>query len=71
MIRATPTGISAVIGADGRLLASLPWHAAGAIDARLPPAAPPTPFARYGNILSLAFALLLALGTIAVRRKPR
>jgi apolipoprotein N-acyltransferase len=71
VIRATPTGISAVIGADGRLLASLPWHAAGAIDARLPPAAPPTAFARFGNWLSLAFALLLALGVIAARRKTR
>jgi apolipoprotein N-acyltransferase len=71
VIRATPTGISAVIGANGRLLATLPWHGAGAIDARLPPAAPPTPFARFGNWLSLAFALLLALGVIAARRKTR
>src|SRR4030095_10720525 len=27
VIRATPTGISAVVDADGRLLKSLPWHA--------------------------------------------
>ena len=39
VIRATPTGISAVIDADGRLLHSLPLGTAGAIDARLPPAA--------------------------------
>ena len=71
VIRATPTGISAVIDANGNLLASLPWRTAGAIDARLPPPAPPTLFARYGNILAFAFAFLLAAGAIAVRRKPR
>ncbi len=71
VIRATPTGISAVIDAQGRLLASLPWGVAGAIDARLPPPAPPTLFARYGNILPFAFALLLVAAAIAVRRKPR
>ena len=47
VIRATPTGISAVIDADGRMLHSLPLGTAGVIDARLPPAAPPTLFARY------------------------
>jgi apolipoprotein N-acyltransferase len=71
VIRATPTGISAVIDAEGRLLASLPLGAAAAIDARLPRAAPPTLFARFGNLLSLAFALLLAAAAIAVRRKTR
>lgn len=63
VIRSTPTGISAVIDAHGRLLASLPWHSAGAIDSRLPAAAAPTPFARYGNLLPLALAaFLVALG---------
>jgi apolipoprotein N-acyltransferase len=69
VLRSTPTGISAVIDSDGRLLASLPWRRPGAIDARLPAAAPPTPFARHGNILPLIFALFLAALTIAVRRK--
>jgi len=71
VIRATPTGISAVIDANGRLLDSLPLGAAGAIDARLPAAAAPTLFARLGNILPLAFALLLVALAIAVRRKAR
>lgn len=71
VVRATPTGISAVIDADGRIVASLPLHAAGAIDARLPPPRAATSFARFGNTLPLAFALLLALAAIAVRRKPR
>jgi apolipoprotein N-acyltransferase len=69
VLRATPTGISAVIDADGRVRASLPWRRAGVIDSELPAPKPATPFARYGNLLPLAFALLLALGVIAVRRK--
>lgn len=71
VLRSTPTGISAVIDSRGRLLHSLPWRQAGAIDARLPAPAPPTPFARFGNVLPLLFALLLAALAIAVRRKAR
>jgi apolipoprotein N-acyltransferase len=71
VIRATPTGISAVIDTYGQVRASLPLGSAGAIDARLPAASAPTPFARYGNILPFLFALLLAAGAIAVRRKAR
>ena len=71
IVRATPTGISAVIDADGRIVKSMPLGAAGLIDARLPAAHPATLFARLGNILPLAFALCLALAAIAVRRKAR
>ncbi len=71
VIRATPTGISAVIHADGSVAQSLPLGTAGAIDARLPPARAPTPFARLGNLLALAFAVLLIAGAIAARRKAR
>lgn len=59
VVRATPTGISAVIDADGRIIESLPLGTAGRIDTRLPAAHAPTPFARFGNILPLGFALLL------------
>jgi apolipoprotein N-acyltransferase len=44
ILRSTPTGISAVIAADGRLLAALPLAQAGAIELPLPPAGPPTLF---------------------------
>jgi apolipoprotein N-acyltransferase len=68
VLRATPTGISAVIDSDGRLLSSLPWRKAGVIDARLPAPRPATPFARLGNVLPLLFALLLVvLATVAER----
>jgi apolipoprotein N-acyltransferase len=69
VVRSTPTGISAVIDADGRLLASLPWRTAGAIERPLPPAHAATPFARWGNILPLALALFLTLIGFASRRR--
>jgi apolipoprotein N-acyltransferase len=69
VVRATPTGISAVIDSGGQVLDSLPLGTAGAIDARLPRPAPPTLFARLGNLLPFGFALLLIAGAIAVRRK--
>jgi apolipoprotein N-acyltransferase len=71
VLRSTPTGISAVVDAEGRVLHSLPWRTAGVIDAQLPAPKPPTLFARLGNILPLLFALLLAAIAIAVRRKAR
>lgn len=71
VIRATPTGISAVIDADGRILAELPMHEAGRIDAVVPRAHAPTLFARYGNILPVGFALLLLAAAIAFRRRGR
>ncbi|ENY82336.1 apolipoprotein N-acyltransferase [Sphingopyxis sp. MC1] len=71
VIRATPTGISAVIDADGRIVEALPMHAAGRIDAFIPKAHTPTLFARYGNMLPVGFALLLLALAIAFRRRGR
>jgi apolipoprotein N-acyltransferase len=71
VIRATPTGISAVIDADGRIVEALPMHAAGRIDAFIPKAHAPTLFARYGNMLPVGFALLLLALAIAFRRRGR
>ncbi len=71
VIRATPTGISAVIDADGRILASLPMHQAGRIETVVPRAHAPTLFARYGNVLPVAFGLFLLAAAIAFRRRGR
>jgi len=71
VVRATPTGISAVIRADGVVEQSLALGEAGAIDTPLPHALAPPPFARLGNILAFAFALLLVAAAIAVGRKTR
>jgi len=71
VIRSTPNGISAVVDADGRLLESIGHHQAGFIQMRLPPPHAPTVFARLGNLLPLAFALLLAGLGVAFRRRAR
>jgi apolipoprotein N-acyltransferase len=74
VVRATPTGISAIIDADGRILESLALGVDGRIDARLPRAKDATLFARFGNIIPLAFAallLLLALLPLARRGTSR
>jgi apolipoprotein N-acyltransferase len=48
----------------------LPWRTAGVIDTTLPSPKPPTLFARFGNVLPFAFALLLGLlALVAGRRK--
>ncbi len=71
VIRATPTGISAVIDADGQIVRSLAHGRAGRIDVQgLPVAKNPTLFARYGNMLSLGFAaLLIALSFYPLARR--
>ena len=70
VVRATPTGISAIIDADGRVVESLAQGKAGRIDAFLPMAKAPTLFARYGNILPLGFAaLLIALAFLPLVRR--
>nr|WP_236659959.1 apolipoprotein N-acyltransferase [Sphingopyxis lutea] len=71
VVRSTPTGISAIIDADGRIVDSIPMHRAGRIDAMLPPPHAPTLFARYGNALPVGFALLLLALAIAIRRRGR
>jgi len=61
MVRATPTGVSAVIDAFGRPLASLREGALGVLDQPLPPALEPTPFSRFGD---LPFAAMLAVSVV-------
>jgi apolipoprotein N-acyltransferase len=72
VLRATPTGISAVIDARGNVVKHIGWRQAGAIDAVLPPAAnAPPPFARFGNAIPLLLSLLLIAGGIVLGRKRR
>lgn len=69
VVRATPTGISAVIDADGQLLAALPLGKAGFLDTRLPPPHRTTVFAQLGNPLPLGLALAILLGVALVPRQ--
>jgi apolipoprotein N-acyltransferase len=72
VLRATPTGISAVIDGRGQIVNSLPWRKAGVIDAVLPPAAnSATIFARFGNAIPLILGFLLMFGGIVLGRRRR
>ncbi len=69
VIRATPNGISAIIDARGTVRSALGHHRAGYLETGLPPALPPTFFARIGNWAALLVALLLCTIAIAMRRR--
>lgn len=74
MVRATPTGISAIIDANGVILKRLPLGTAGRIDGFIPPSNKPTWFARAGNTAPLFFAVLLLAFTmlpVALHRTSR
>lgn len=71
VLRATPTGISAIIGPDGTLLATVPADTAGAIELPLPAPLPPTLFSRVGNLMVALVAFALILLAIAFRRYAR
>jgi apolipoprotein N-acyltransferase len=64
IIRATPTGVSAVIDAEGRPLQTLALGKQGVIDAALPGARlRPTAFAQFGDA---AFWIMIGLSAVAL-----
>ncbi|MEO0957347.1 MAG: apolipoprotein N-acyltransferase [Pseudomonadota bacterium] len=74
LVRAANTGISAVIDAHGRIVASLPLGQHGHVDAHLPEALPPTLYARIGDGPALIAAFLLFSACflrIVLTRSPR
>jgi apolipoprotein N-acyltransferase len=74
MVRSTPTGVSAVIDAYGRVRpgARLGLGELGVVDARLPPALSPTPYARFGDWGFLGMLLVSAAAAVTgrLRRDP-
>jgi len=72
VLRSTTTGISAVIDAGGGVRQSIARATAARIDGHVPAALPPTLFARFGNILALAWAIVvLVTALVATRWKGR
>ncbi len=71
ILRATPTGVSAVIDGHGRLLGTVPAGQEGAVEVPLPRALAPTPFSRFGNWLALVATLAFVVLAIAIRRAAR
>lgn len=70
LVRVANTGLTGVIDAKGRLIASLPFGEVGALNiAQIPGALPPTPYARWGDVF--AYALLGLLALLALLYRPR
>ncbi len=69
LVRVANTGVSAVIDAKGRVIATIPLGKAAFLDASLPAALPPTPYARFGE--APALVLLAGLAAALLTRRPR
>jgi len=67
LVRAANTGVSAVIDPAGRTIRSLPLGAEGVLDAALPRALEPTPYARVRDV-PLALLMLVGLAIALWRR---
>ncbi len=75
LVRAATTGISAIVDAHGRTLASLRLGAENVIDGPLPQAIAPPPFARHGNTIPFALFSFVAITRILLnfsrKRRPK
>lgn len=67
MLRATNTGVTSVIGVDGRVQAMLPQHEEGVLTAQVQGYEGSTPYVRWGN----AAMLVLAAVTLGIAWKSR
>ena len=68
IVRATPTGVSAIIDARGRVRAQLGLGRQGVIDGPLPGRLPPTLYSRWGDF---PFYVFLLAGLAAALVRPR
>ena len=71
IIRAANNGISAMIDANGRITARIDLNVRGSIDAVLPPALAPPPYARFGDAIWLAMLTMIVAGVLANRLSGR
>jgi apolipoprotein N-acyltransferase len=68
-LRATNTGVTAILGPDGKILAELPKFTQGVLNSKVQAYTGQTPYVIWGNAPILSFScLLLVLGLIRQRR---
>ncbi|MBI5438277.1 MAG: apolipoprotein N-acyltransferase [Nitrosomonadales bacterium] len=71
MLRATNTGVTSIIGADGRVLQQLPQHLETALDGTAQGYEGITPYVRWGNAaVMLLIALMLACAWVRHKLPP-
>jgi apolipoprotein N-acyltransferase len=66
MLRAANDGISAIIGPDGRITATLPRFQPGVLTGSVQPRVGLTLYARFGNWSVIAFSLAVLIGSLAL-----
>jgi len=69
MLRATNTGITSAIGADGREIARLPWFTTGVLEVTIAGRTGETPYLRIGDIGVLAACAALVVAGLAFHRR--
>jgi apolipoprotein N-acyltransferase len=67
--RAANTGISAMIDPLGRIRTALSLNERGIVDAALPKALPPPPYARIGDLVFLFFLVSAAFANLTLYRR--
>jgi apolipoprotein N-acyltransferase len=70
MLRATNTGMTAMVGPDGVVVAALPPFTTAALVVQAQGRTGLTPYARWGNLLALLIAVGSCLTALRRRRKP-
>jgi apolipoprotein N-acyltransferase len=72
LVRATNTGISAIIDHEGRVLDTVPLFKRATLTGELQPREGMTPFSRWGHwpVLGLS-VLMLAIALLLRRQRPR
>ena len=68
MLRATNTGVTAIIDKNGRLINSLPQHQVGLLDGFVQGYKGSTPFSRYGNYPLIIMCFLYLLFTVRLKK---
>jgi len=68
-LRATNTGITAVLGADGKILAALPEFTQASLSAQVQPYAGKTPYVIWGNLPILSISCLLLIWALIRHRR--
>jgi apolipoprotein N-acyltransferase len=71
LVRASNSGISALIDPTGTIAAALPYEEAGTLAGRVLPSEALTPYARFGDWIVLCSALVLAIPVALQMRRSR
>ncbi len=71
MLRATNTGVTALIDPHGRISARIPQFQEGVLTGTVTPMAGATPYVRWGNVPAIGLALALGLLALRVRHGRR